>query len=1034
MLKVAVILCIVVMQHSNVLAEKKGNPSSVSRSSLDYTRRTNTNDKLVQQNKLVSGKVVNTKGESLPGVNVYEKSNMTHGVITGLDGTYTIDVAGPDAILVYSFIGFNTLEKAVNGQSVIDVILEEEVTDLDEVVVVGYGTQKKVNVTGAVAAISNDKLENRPVTNVSNALQGLMPGATIIQNSGQPGKDMASIRVRGIGTLNNANPMYVVDGIVVGGMNDLDPNDIESISILKDAASAAIYGSRASNGVVLITTKKGSNKEPQLKYDGYMGWQQPIDLLEYLPSWKYAELYNTARQNQGQAIAYTPEEIEKFRNGSDPDNYPNTDWLGLLYKGSGFQQSHRAELTGGSSNSSYMLSVGMLDQDGIIENSGFKRYNTRANLTSNFKKFTVGLNLSFTYGKTTEPTNPYTGDMYQIFRQVNRIAPFVPYKYSNGEYGYIADGNPIAWMDLGAIRKEKYRKTRGVGRIGYEIAKGLKIEEIIGYEYTGSSDEKFIKDIQYRNWKTGEPTLYQGPNSQKDVRQDYQMLSLQTLLTYDRTFGKHAVNALAGYSQEEARTDWNSSYRKEFLSNELWEVNAGGADGQVAEGSAYEYALKSYFGRISYAFDEKYLFEANVRRDGTSRISKEQRWGTFPSFSVGWRLINESFMESLQDVVSNFKLRAGWGQLGNQNIGNYPYQQVLSTADYRLGGAVVPGVALTQGVNSDIQWELSTTTNVGIDLSFFKNRLSFSTDFYKRITSDILLKLPVPTPTGLSNPYQNAGEVMNKGIEFQLGYKLQKGDWNFDILANAAYNKNEITDLKNDGSRIWHNNYSFWQEGYPINAFGGYQSEGLFRTQDDLDNSAVINRTQAGLGDIKYKDVNGDEVINAEDREYLGSWTPAWTFGTTLNASWRGFDAQLFFQGAADVNGYMKNESVGRLQGNTTKPTTLFSDSYDAVTNPDGNFPRPLSTWLVNDSEANPSSFWVKDASYLRLKNVLLGYNLPQSICNYAGLEKVKIYYSGQNLLTFSKLPDGFDPEAPAGARAYYPQVKTHSLGLKVTF
>ncbi|MBI9063898.1 MAG: TonB-dependent receptor [Marinilabiliaceae bacterium] len=398
-------------------------------------------------------------------------------------------------------------------------------------------------------------------------------------------------------------------------------------------------------------------------------------------------------------------------------------------------------------------------------------------------------------------------------------------------------------------------------------------------------------------------------------------------------------------------------------------------------------------------------------------------------------------MDGLREVVTNLKIRAGWGQLGNQNIGipnelngYYPYQQMLSVADYRLGGTVVPGVALMEGVNSDIKWEISTTTNIGIDAGLFDNKLTFSADYYERITSDILLRLPVPAPTGLTSPYQNVGEVLNKGVEIQLGYKLVKGDWNFDILANAAYNKNEVTDLQNDGSRIWSNNYSFLQEGYPINAFGGYIAEGLFRSQDDLDNSAVISQTQAGLGDIKYRDTNDDGVINAEDREYLGSWTPAWTFGTTLNASWKGFDVQLFFQGAASVNGYMKNESIGRLQGNTTKPTTLFSDSYDLVTNPDGNFPRPLSTWLVNDSETNPSSFWVKDASYLRLKNLMVGYNLPESLCNYVGIQKLKIYYSGQNLLTFTKLPNGFDPEAPAGARAYYPQVKTNSIGLKVTF
>lgn len=986
----------------------------------------------LQQQKTVEGKVADQNGNPIPGASIVVKGT-TVGTITDTDGNFTLTNVPDDATLVFSFVGMKTAEIQVAGQVTFNVVLQEEALGLDEVVVVGYGTQKKVNITGSVAAIGSEALENRPVTNISSALQGLMPGATVTQTSGQPGKDTGGIRIRGIGTLNNSNPMYVVDGMVVGNINDIDPNDIESISILKDAASAAIYGSRASNGVILVTTKKGDNKEPVLKYEGYAGWQQPTQLLEHLPSWEYAQLYNKALLNENKSPAFTDAEIEKFKNGSDPDNYPDTDWAGLFYKNSGFQQSHRAQISGGSDNTVYMFSLGYLDQDGIIDHANFKRYNARSNISTTINKIQVNLNISFTQGNTTEPTNPYTGDMYQIFRQINRIAPFIPYKYSNGHYGYIADGNPLAWMDLGAIREEKYRKTRGIGNISYEPIKGLKIQEILGYEFTGTSDEKFIKDIQFYNWKTGAPALYQGPNSQKDIRADYQTVSLQTLVTYEKMFGKHTINALAGFSQESSRTDWNSSYRKSFLNNNLWEINAGSADGQVAEGSANEYSLRSYFGRIAYNFNDKYLLEGNVRRDGSSRISKDNRWGNFPSFSGAWRVINEPFMEGLQSIVSDLKVRAGWGILGNQAIGNYPYQSVLSAADYRFGGSVVSGVALKDGVNADIKWEESTTTNVGIDLGLFSNKLTFTTDIYKRITTDVLLKLPVPTPTGLTNPYQNAGEVTNKGVEFQLGYKLKTGDWNFNIQANAAYNKNEITDLRNDGARIW-DGFSFLQEGYPINSFGGYIAEGLFRTQEDLDNSAVINRGQAGLGDIKYKDITPDGKINAEDREYLGSWMPAWTFGSTLSASWKGFDLQLLFQGAAKVKSYVQNEFVGELKGATSKPSIIFRDAYDKDTNPNGNFPRPLSAWNINSSSAYPSSFWVVDGSYLRLKNLQAGYTLPKDILQYVGLTKVRIYYSGQNLLTFTGLRKGVDPEAPAGARAYYPQVKTNTIGLSVTF
>jgi TonB-linked SusC/RagA family outer membrane protein len=1006
----------------------------------------------------ITGIVTDQNREPIIGASVMVKGTKIK-TITNYDGNFSLE-APEQSIVTVSYIGYSPMDQAVGSRKTLVFKLQEDLKALDEVVVIGYGTQKKVNLTGAVSCVSASALESRPVTNVTTALQGLMPGATIIQNSGQPGKDMGSIRIRGIGTLNNSNPMYVVDGIVVSNMNDIDPNDIESISILKDAASAAIYGSRASNGVVLITSKKGANKAATLKYDGYVGVQQPTGLLDYLPSWEYAQLYNKAINNQDPkhlATRYTPEEIQKFKDGSDPDNYPNTDWLGMLYKkNGGFQQSHRAELSGGSENTTYMFSVGYFDQKGIIDKANFKRYNARTNISTKIDKITASLNLAFTYGNTTEPTNPYTGDMYQIFRQINRIAPFVPYKYSNGYYGYLTDGNPLAWMDLDATRSEQYRKTRGVGNVTYEPIKGLKIQEVLGYEYTGSSDEKFIKDIQFYNWKTGAPTIYQGPNSQTDKRADDQMVTLQTLITYDKTFGKHNISALAGYSQESNRGDWNSSYRKGFLNNNLHEINAGSTDGQKAEGSAYEYSLQSFFGRISYNFDSKYLLEANIRRDGTSRMSKSNQWGTFPSFSAAWRIINEPFMANTRDVLSDLKIRAGWGILGNQNLntpdpvdnpygGYYPYQSVLSPANYDFGGKVNQGVALVNGVNQNIKWESSETTNIGVDLGLFSNRLTLTTDLYRRKTYDVLLLLPVPTPLGLTSPFQNAGEVLNQGIEFQLGYKFKVEDCKFDILANASYNNNKVTNLHNDGARIW-DGFRFRQEGSSIDTYGGYEALGLFRTQDDLNNSAVINRGRAGLGDIKYKDqltidTNGDGipdkadgVINAADRVALGNSAPAWIFGTTLSAAWKGFDIQMLFQGAADVKGYVQLEMVGQLLGNTSKPTSVFRDSYDAVTNPNGNFPRPLSTWTDNDSGKNPSSFWIVDASYVRLKNVQFGYTIPTNVCKLVGMSKVRIYYSGQNLLTFTGLRKGFDPEAPAGARAYYPQVKTNTIGLSVSF
>lgn len=988
---------------------------------------------LNQQEITVTGRVFDAaSGVTLPGVSI-QIEGTAQGTTTDINGEYTLNVSDVGAVLVFTYMGYITQRVDVGENRVINVSLVPDVRQLDEFVVVGYGVQKRANVTGAVATVSAASLESKPVTSVTAALQGLLPGATIIQGSGQPGKDIPSIRIRGIGTLNNSNPMFVVDGMVVRHINDLDPQSIESVTILKDAASASIYGSRASNGVVLITTKKGEARKPALKYDTYFGFQEPTRMLEYLPSWEYADLFNKARINQGQDATYTPEEIEIFRNGTDPDRYPNTDWLGMFYK-RGMQQSHRAELSGGIENTTYMFSLGFTDQQGIIEHAGYQRYNANSNISTKVNNFTASMNFSFSYRDIQEPTNPYTGDMYQIFRQINRISPWVPYQYSNGYYGYIADGNPLAWQDLGAISQDKIHSLRGIANLSYEPIEGLRFTQVLGYDYSGATWERFIKDIQFYNWQTEAPALYQGPNSKADRRSVNQLIDLQSLVSYSRDFGKHSIGALGGFTQELDRYEMTYGYRSRFLTNELWQLNAGSSDGMVAEGTASEVALRSFFGRLNYNFDERYLFEANIRRDGTSRLHRDNRWGSFPSFSAGWRISNEQFMEDLKDVISELSLRAGWGRLGNQLIGNYPYQSVLGSRTYTFGGGIFTGRGLQDGVNQQLRWESSETTNIGLNLGLFEDQFTFSADYYIRNTYDILLRLPVPTPFGLSSPYQNAGEVLNKGVELQAGYRLKAGDWSFNIMANTAYNKNEVVNLMNDGARIWQNSFTFLQEGYPIDALGGYNALGLFRDQNDLDNSAVVNRARAGLGDIKYEDVNGDGAITAEDRIFLGSRIPTWTFGTTLGANWKGFYMETLLQGAAGYKAYLQLESIGELVGATSKPTHLFRDSYDPVTNPDGNFPRPLSNWNQNSSSAYPSSFWIQDAAYVRLKNLVIGYEIPNSLLGYLGMSRARVYYTGHNLLTFTSLHKGWDPEAPSGTRAYYPQIKSHMIGLSVTF
>ncbi|WP_455593539.1 TonB-dependent receptor [Bacteroides sp.] len=988
-----------------------------------------------QKKKQVTGVVTDATGEPIIGANVIEKGGTTNGVITDIDGKFTLDVADNSSLLI-SYIGYLAQDVSTKGRNALNIVLKEDTQTLDEVVVVGYGVQKKVNLTGAVASVDSKSLQSRPVTNVANAIQGLLPGVTVISGSGQPGSDSPTIRVRGVGTLNNSNPMYVVDGMPVSSISEVDPSDIENISVLKDASSAAIYGSRAANGVILITTKKGGDKAPTLRYDGYVGWQKPTALPEYLHSWEYAKLYNKAMLNEGKNPLYTDEEIEKFRNGSDPDNYPDTDWQGLLYK-TGFQHSHRAEISGGTDKVNYMFSAAYLGQDGIIDLAQYDRYSVRGNINAKMGKFTAGMNLSFVYGEAQEPVSSYTGEVSDIFMQVNRIAPFVPFKYSNGYYGYNNDGNPLAYIEEGNLRTKKQHITRAIGNVAYEPVKGLKVQEIVGYEYKTLADEKFVRDIQYYNWKTGDPTKYQGPNSQTDERKNTLKLNLQTLVTYNTTFKKHTLGLLAGYEQEFQREDWTKGYRKGFLNNDLWELNAGSPDGQTAEGSANEYALRSFFGRVTYDYDNRYLFEANVRRDGTSRIYKDSRWGVFPSFSGAWRVINESFMESTRNILSDLKLRAGWGVLGNQAISNYSYQSVLEQKNYSFGGTVVQGVAPVDGSNYDLVWETTETLNVGLDMGFLGNQYTFSIEGYRKLTYDILMELPVSMLYGLKAPYQNAGKVKNTGFEMTAGYKLSTHGFNLQLAGNAAYNKNVIVDFKNGGARRWDNESSkfFNQDGYPIHSMGGLIADGIFQTEEEVKNSAVLKGvTTTAPGDIKYRDIDNNGEIDDNDRVYIGNTMPKWTFGLNVYAEWKGIDATLLFQGAADVQGYLSGPGVvGEMIGSKGKPSYMYRDCWDAETNPNGKFPRAFSSYKQNNSIYYPSTFWIVNSSYLRLKNLQLGYTIPKKWCDAVGISKVRIYYSGQNLLTFTKFNKGFDPEAPEGASSY-PQVKTNTFGLNITF
>lgn len=986
--------------------------------------------------KQIKGKVVDEKGLPIPGANIIVKGTQ-NSTQTDIDGNFSINVSQNDTNLIVSFIGMESQEVAI-GKSPLMIVLKETGQKLEEVVVVGYGKQKKVNLTGAVSSISSKSLEDRPLTNVTNALQGTMAGVTVTTTNGQPGKDAGNIRIRGIGTLNNSNPMVLVDG-VIASMNEVNPNDIESLTVLKDAASSSIYGSRAANGVVLITTKKGKKGQLQVRYSTYVGKQDVNRLPDFLPSWQQASLYNEARVNEGRSPRWTPDDIEKFQTQADPA-HPNTDWLKLFYTEPGIQQNHYLSLNGGDEKTTYMFSLGNFNQEGNVKGTNYQKYSTRFNINSEItKKLSVNANLAYQYAPLSEPVSSYATSFSQIVRQINRISNTVPYKYPNGAYGYVADGSPMAWLESGSFNKTKANILTGNIGVNWEIAKNLHFKPNFGYRLSSNDRSQFVKDIQYYSGITGEPTKYQGPNNLINSSDRTTYTNLQAVLEYQKDFGEnHHFKLLAGASKEYQLYNYLYAYRQGFLNNSLTEINAAPKDGQQNEGYSNDWALQSYFSRLNYDYKERYLLEANIRRDGSSRFAEGNRWGVFPSFSAGWNISKEDFFESSLDLVNALKLRASWGKLGNQNVvGNYPSVATIdSNQNYSFNQGLASGIAPKIGANKDISWEATATTNIGLDATFLDQKLDFSVDYFSKNTTEILLKLPIGAVYGLDAPYQNAGSVSNKGWEFSSKYRNNINEVNYNVSANISFIENKITDLKGSGPYI--SGGTFQQVGFPINSLYGYVAEGIFQTQAEVDAHAAQSGGKIAPGDIKYKDLSGPEgkpdgVIDGYDKKYLGTYFPKVTYGFTMGANWKSLEVSLFFQGAAGVKAD-GGSLIGHLGPDVEKPTSVFLDRWTPE-NPSAAFPRAWYSYKQNDPLSTPSSFWVKDASYLRLKNLMVAYNVPENFVKKIGIKNAKIYYSGQNILTFTKFYKWIDPEMGSTGSIYnYPQVIVNTIGLDISF
>ncbi|SFF27597.1 TonB-dependent receptor [Sunxiuqinia elliptica] len=979
-----------------------------------------------QAQRTITGNVTNESGQPIPGATVVVKGT-SHGVITDPDGNFQLTNVETGQTLVISFVGMTTQEVPITAQSSFNIILQESTIGLEEVVAVGYGVQKKVNLTGAITALDGEELARRQVAQTSMVLQGVAPGVAVTQRNGQPGRDGGTISIRGKTTLGNSNPLILVDGIEMG-INNIDPTLIESISVLKDAASSSIYGSRAANGVILITTKRGQKDKLSVSYNGYVGWQDPTDLPDVVGAIDHMTLTNEAYVNTGKSPLYTEAYIEEYKQGmqTNPDRYPDTDWYDQVLTENGLMQSHFLTMNGGSEKVRVLASLGYLDQNGLMSNTDFKRYTLRINTDLELTNtFSAQIDAHIKKSKLIEPSRGTASAIHWSGRiPANQTAVL-----SSGQWGEGWNGdNPVAFTKDGGLRVEDAPSFTLNLVLKYQPVNWLSLDVAYSPNYWQTNYSDFEKSIQTYRWDGSES--YKAPQKTTLNASHNRSLhnNLRGTVTFDKTFGNHGIKLLTGYQQEDYRNDALRGYREVFPFPDYPVLNSGGEENQKAYGSASEWALLSFFGRLNYDYKERYLLEANFRQDGSSRFATGRKWGFFPSFSAGWRVSEENFFSGLKPIISNLKMRASWGRLGNQDIGLYPFSSDVNLGlKYAFDKQVASGAGITDLANTEISWETTTASNFGLDLTLF-DRLNIVAEYYYKVSEDILLALDIPKIIGMNAPEQNAGEVENRGWDLGINYTNWDNEFKYDIGFNISDVKNKVTDLKGvnkTGLTVYH-------EGYPMHSIYGLEADGFISEEDFDEEGNYLGATQYGTiapGDIKYIDQNNDSIINASDYKIIGETIPRFTFGLTFNSQYKNFDLGLFFQGVGKADGLIRGQGIMPfVEGGTVQEQ--HKDHWTPE-NRDATFPR-LAFNETNNEQV--SSFWMKDASYIRLKNLQIGYSFPSRIINRIKAEKLRIYLSGQNLFTIDNFWNGYDVEAPVGNGGYYPQVKTYSIGVDIKF
>ena len=1040
------------------------------------------------QKRTFTGTVVDSNGEPLIGASVVQKGT-TNGGITDIDGNYSVQVdAG--STLVFSYVGYETQELAAADG--LRVTLKDDSKMMDDVVVIGYGTQKKSVVTAAIAKVSADDLGSTAPVRVDNALKGLAAGVQVTSSSGQPGA-ASRIRVRGTGTINNSDPLYIVDGMPIeGGIDYLNPSDIESIEVLKDAASGAIYGARAANGVILVTTKKGKKGKAQINYNFSHGWQTKWRTRDMLDATNYALLQNERSINGGQAPIYA----DPYSLGA------GTNWQDLVFNNGAPVTNHELSVSGATDKINYYLSLGFYKQEGIVGgNYGHSNYdrmtirsNTNYNLFDDSKernflnKLDLTVNLSYAKVKSTGiDTNSQWGSVLGSALTLSpTLSPFVEgeaaaaqtamytYKDKNNETqtydpimwdgkvlmipgtSYNEINNPLSLIAMPAAKNWSHKFVAN-------FAAELQLWDALKYRFSYSADMSFWGSDSHRS-----QTYYRSKNNNATTTQAYSdsergtVWQVENTLSYDKIFGKHHVSAVIGQSAMK-NSGYGMNGSRDYLVDPLkpsisyaygdyhltYNEDKSQVTGAVVEHSvagwiSTPHTMTSLFFRGSYDYDERYMAQFTIRRDGSSRFGQNHKYGTFPSFSLGWNVMNEAFMQKTRDWLSNMKLRFSWGKNGNDNIGDFAYAVFTSGGNNSYFGnpvTLAQGTKASGLANPDLKWEESVQTDLGLDLGFFNNALTFSVDYFSKRTNGMLMTMNIPSYVGEAKPLGNVGDMKNSGVEFELGYKFNAGDAKFAVKGNASYLKNELIEYGNDTG--WANLDSFQgvgtitraQNGKPFPFFYGFKTNGIFQTYDEVNSYVNANggliMPNAKPGDFRMVDVNGDGQITDDDRTDIGNGTPKWTYGLKFDAEWRGFDFSMFWQGVGGAKVF--DATVRTDIASTNYPTWMLQRWTGAGTS---NAVPVLDRTRTLNWEA--SDMYVFDGSYFRLKNIQLGYTLPRSITQKIRIDRLRVYVAAENLFTFTKY-HGFDPEISSGGTSLgvdygvYPQARTWTIGFNVS-